>query len=97
MLFDDFEQNLTADTEQFTDPAFAEVFAALCEAAQTGRLLVTCRYPIPGAEDALLQIDVPALSPRRAAPAAAASACVARARSEKTAWWSAAPSAGTLA
>ena len=62
LLFDDFEQNLTTDG-QFLDPGFAEIFAALCDAAHAGKILATCRYPIPGADDALVRIDVPPLSP----------------------------------
>jgi CHAT domain len=62
VLFDDFEQNLTVDTREFLDPGFAEIFQTMLDAAQTGRLLVTCRYPIPDA-DTPLRVDVPALSP----------------------------------
>ncbi len=62
VLFDDFEQNLTADARGFLDPGFAEIFQTMLEAAQIGRLLVTCRYPIPDAET-LLRVEVPALSP----------------------------------
>ncbi|MGW4213834.1 CHAT domain-containing protein [Lentzea sp. NPDC004789] len=57
LLFDDFEQNLTPDGA-FTDPGFAEIFTALCDAAAAGRILVTCRYPVPG----LLRLELPALS-----------------------------------
>ena len=62
LLFDDFEQNLSADSSEFLDRGFAEIFQALLAAARTGRVLVTCRYPIPGAEG-LLRVDVPPLSP----------------------------------
>ncbi|MCR3752899.1 CHAT domain-containing protein, partial [Lentzea californiensis] len=62
VLFDDFEQNLTASGE-FADPGFAEIFALLCGTTRAGRILVTCRYPVPDSEDALLRIDLPALSP----------------------------------
>jgi tetratricopeptide (TPR) repeat protein len=48
VLFDDFEQNLTPDTRTFTDPGFAEIFTALTTASRAGRMLVTCRYPVPG-------------------------------------------------
>jgi hypothetical protein len=61
LLFDDFEQNLSVDS-QFLDPGFAEIFQALLDAAQVGRVLVTCRYPIPDAEG-LLRVDLPELSP----------------------------------
>ncbi|MBV9011564.1 MAG: CHAT domain-containing protein [Pseudonocardiales bacterium] len=61
VLFDDFEQNLSVGS-QFLDPGFAEIFQALLAAAQTGRVLVTCRYPLPEA-DCLLRVEMPALSP----------------------------------
>src|SRR5689334_1364104 len=63
MLFDDFEQNLTPDTRAFADPGFAEIFTALATAAGAGRILVTCRYPIPGSETRLHPIPVGPLSP----------------------------------
>lgn len=62
VLFDDFEQNLTT-TGEFADPGFAEIFTLLCDTARAGRILVACRYPVPGSEDALLRIDLPALTP----------------------------------
>ena len=43
-------------------PGFAEILQRMLEAAQTGRLLMTCRYPVPDA-DLLLRVDLPALSP----------------------------------
>ena len=63
MLFDDFEQNLTPDARAFTDPGFAEIFAHLCAAAGAGRVLVTCRYPVPDSDDMLLRVELPALTP----------------------------------
>ena len=63
VVFDDFEQNLTPGGDAFTDPAFDEIFTALAEAAQTGALLVTCRYRLPGPDRFLARIPVPALSP----------------------------------
>jgi tetratricopeptide (TPR) repeat protein len=62
VLFDDFEQNLAPDGT-FTDPGFAELFGALCDTTDAGRILVTCRYPIAGTKRALLRIDMPPLSP----------------------------------
>jgi tetratricopeptide (TPR) repeat protein len=62
VLFDDFEQNFSEDFSEFRDPGFADIFQALCAHARAGRLLVTCRYPIPGAEDTLLRIPLPGLS-----------------------------------
>jgi len=62
VLFDDFEQNLTEDTHAFADPGFVEIFHALLAAAGVGRVLVTCRYPVPDA-DLLLPVELPPLSP----------------------------------
>ncbi|WP_165521722.1 CHAT domain-containing protein [Micromonospora zingiberis] len=62
LLFDDFEQNLTEDGQQFTDASFADVFPALCAAAQRGRILVTCRYPVPGGAALLHHIAIPPLT-----------------------------------
>jgi tetratricopeptide (TPR) repeat protein len=63
VLFDDFEQNLAPDTQEFTDPGFAELFPALLDAAGTGRIFTTCRYPIPRTGDALLRLNLPPLTP----------------------------------
>ncbi|MFI6365506.1 CHAT domain-containing protein [Nocardia sp. NPDC050630] len=61
LLFDDFEQNLTRPGgAQFLDPGFAEQFSLLCRSARTGRLLVTCRYPVPGG---LTEVGLTPLSP----------------------------------
>ena len=62
VLFDDFEQNLTPDTRAFADPGFAELFAAVLENTRTGRILTTCRYPVPDTADALLRLDLPPLT-----------------------------------
>ena len=62
VLFDDFEQNLPVGGGSFTDPGFAEVFAGLLEAAGTGQVLVTTRYPVPDGEPLLLEVPVPPLS-----------------------------------
>lgn len=62
VVFDDFEQNLTSGGQEFLDPATGEVMTTLTDAAQTGALLVTCRYPLPGPDRFLVDIPVPALS-----------------------------------
>ncbi|WP_246277671.1 tetratricopeptide repeat protein [Phytohabitans rumicis] len=62
LLFDDFEQNLTSGGEEWIDPGFADTFTWLAQVAQTGKLLVTCRYPLPGEPD-LVGVDLPPLSP----------------------------------
>ncbi|WP_239340160.1 tetratricopeptide repeat protein, partial [Frankia sp. CiP3] len=68
LLFDDFEQNLTEDGRRFADPGFAEVFADLARAggpgspSGAGRLLVTCRYPLPYRTVPFHRVDVGPLS-----------------------------------
>ena len=62
LVFDDFEQNLTAGGDAFADPAVDEVITGLADAAETGGLLVTCRYPLPGPDRFLAQIPLPPLS-----------------------------------
>jgi AAA ATPase domain len=49
VAFDDFEQNLSPGGETFLDPAIGDMLTALADAAQTGALLLTCRYPLPPA------------------------------------------------
>jgi tetratricopeptide (TPR) repeat protein len=61
-VFDDFEQSLTPGVQEFRDPAIGTVITALADAAQTGALLVTCRYPLPGPDRFLAEIPIPALS-----------------------------------
>ena len=65
VLFDDFEQNLSVTDAgvAFSDPGFEEVFGELCAVADVGRLLVTSRYPVPGAETLLHRIALRSLSP----------------------------------
>ena len=62
VVFDDFEQNLTAGGQDFLDPAISEVMSMLAEAARTGALLITCRYPLPGPDRFLVDVPLPPLS-----------------------------------
>ena len=63
LLFDDFEQNLTTGGGEFIDPGLAETLSLLCDAAETGRLLMRpCRYPVPGPGDRLVGIELPPLT-----------------------------------
>lgn len=48
LVLDDFEQNLTRGGDAFLDPDLAEYFAQLAMQARRGRLLITCRHPVPG-------------------------------------------------
>jgi CHAT domain/AAA ATPase domain len=63
VVFDDFERNLGPGGEAFLDLATDEMITALADAAETGALLITCRYPLPGPDRFLAQIPLPALSP----------------------------------
>jgi tetratricopeptide (TPR) repeat protein len=63
LVLDDFEQNLTTGGSDFLDLAAADALSELADAAETGALLITCRYPIPGRDLFLTQIPVPGLSP----------------------------------
>ncbi|MEV4510548.1 CHAT domain-containing protein [Dactylosporangium sp. NPDC049525] len=63
LVFDDFEQNLTPGGGAFLDPVFETVFTGWCEAAETGSILVTCRYPLPDDDRYLVRVPVPPLSP----------------------------------
>ena len=63
VVFDDFDPNLAPGGEAFADPAFDEIITALAEAAETGALLITSRYRLPGQDRFLAHIPVPAMSP----------------------------------
>lgn len=62
LVLDDFEQNLTAAGAAFHDPDVASYLDLLAGNARTGRLLITSRYPIPGAEAAFHRVPVGPLS-----------------------------------
>src|ERR1022692_2381977 len=62
LVFDDFEQNLSTGGQAFLDPAIDEVITGLARAADTGALLLTCRYPLPGQDRFLVDVPIPALS-----------------------------------
>jgi hypothetical protein len=62
VLFDDFEQNLTEGGAAFADPGFQTAFAGLSEATGVGKLLVTCRYPLPAGPVRFARVKVGALS-----------------------------------
>ncbi|MGH3914444.1 MAG: CHAT domain-containing protein, partial [Pseudonocardiaceae bacterium] len=64
LVFDDFEQNLSRPGgEAFLDPTVQDVITGLCEHAETGAVLVTSRYPLPGPQDLLVEVPIPPLSP----------------------------------
>jgi hypothetical protein len=62
LVFDDFEQNLTPGGAAFADPNLDAVLTEWCDKAERGGLLLTCRYPLPGADRYLVPIQVPPLS-----------------------------------
>ena len=62
LVFDDFEQNLTTGGQEFLDPAIGDVLTGLAEAASTGALLLTSRFPVPGPDRFLVHVPIPALS-----------------------------------
>jgi tetratricopeptide (TPR) repeat protein len=63
LVLDDFERNLTTGGDEFREPSTAALFADLVRhAGGRSRLLVTCRYPVPGDDD-LHRVEVPPLSP----------------------------------
>ena len=62
LVFDDFEQNLVEGGGAFRDPDVGTLLGHLARNARRGRLLVTSRYPIPGADEYLHRIPVGPLS-----------------------------------
>jgi tetratricopeptide (TPR) repeat protein len=62
VVFDDFEQNLTPGGDEFLDPTIEEAITRLADAADTGALLLTCRYRLPGTDRLLISVPIPALS-----------------------------------
>jgi AAA ATPase-like protein/CHAT domain-containing protein len=62
LVLDDFEDNLTPGGGAFLDPDVAEQFQLLTERARNGRLLMTCRYPLPDKEAALRRVAIGPLS-----------------------------------
>lgn len=62
LVLDDFEQNLVTGGGEYRDPDVADYLEELTRAASRGRLLITCRYPVPHAEAWLRQVPVGPLS-----------------------------------
>jgi len=62
LVLDDFEQNLSQGGSDFLDPDVDAALAELAIHARHGRLLVTCRYPVPGADGWLQRVTLGALS-----------------------------------
>ncbi|MGH8887246.1 MAG: ATP-binding protein [Egibacteraceae bacterium] len=48
LVFDNFEDNLDTGGRGWSEEGTAAVFGRLVDACQVGKLLLTCRYPLPG-------------------------------------------------
>ena len=66
LVLDDFEQNLAVGGGAFLDPDVAPLLRAAGPDAPRGRLLLTCRYPVPGMEADLHEVPIGPLSPAEA-------------------------------
>jgi tetratricopeptide (TPR) repeat protein len=62
LVLDDFEQNLGPGGGAFLDADTATFLGLLVQNARRGRLLITCRYPVPGFEDVLEPVALGPLS-----------------------------------
>jgi len=63
LVLDDFEQNLREGGSGFLDAATRDRLLDLAKNAREGRILITCRYPIPVLASYLRQIAIGPLSP----------------------------------
>ena len=61
-MLDDFEQNLVPGGGAFLDADTEVYLRALAEGARRGRLLITCRHPVPGADAFLHRVPIGPLS-----------------------------------
>ncbi|HME00223.1 MAG TPA: TIR domain-containing protein [Terriglobia bacterium] len=62
LVLDNFEDVLTLGGDAFRDQTVRAVFEELLGAAQRAKLLVTSRYPLPGAEASLQPVELGPLS-----------------------------------
>lgn len=63
LVLDDFEQNLIPGGAAFRDDGVAAQLHLLAQNCRTGRLLITCRHPIPGGETLFEHKPIGPLSP----------------------------------
>ncbi len=63
LVLDNFEDNLNLKTREFLDPATAGVIQLLYRSAQRGKIIITCRYPVPDTGDWLATEEPGPLSP----------------------------------
>ncbi|MFN6338092.1 MAG: TIR domain-containing protein [Cyanobacteriota bacterium] len=62
LVLDDFEQNLSPGGEAFLDRDTGGYLVRLLAAAQRGRLLLTCRHPLPASGSAVWEVPLGPLS-----------------------------------
>jgi tetratricopeptide (TPR) repeat protein len=62
LVLDDFEQNLVLGGGAFLNPDVADTLRGLAKAARRGRLLITSRHSIPGADALLERVAIGPLS-----------------------------------
>ncbi len=67
MVLDNFEDNLTLGGERFLDPGTVRLMQILYQSAQRGKILITCRYPVPDAGDWLASEEPGPLTPAQTA------------------------------
>ncbi|MGH3998735.1 MAG: hypothetical protein ACRDTJ_14915, partial [Pseudonocardiaceae bacterium] len=63
LVLDNFEDHLTPDGAAFADTGTSSVLEHLAESCGAGRLLVTCRYPLPDLQGLLRHLTIGPLSP----------------------------------
>ncbi|MGH3931894.1 MAG: CHAT domain-containing protein [Pseudonocardiaceae bacterium] len=63
LVLDNFEDNLTPDGGGFADEGTSAVIERLAESCATGKLLVTCRYPLTRIPGLFRQLSIGPLSP----------------------------------
>ncbi|HYC92357.1 MAG TPA: CHAT domain-containing protein [Thermoanaerobaculia bacterium] len=63
LVLDDFEQNLVTGGGAYHNPDVGVFLGELARNASRGRLLITCRHPVPDADAWLREIPVGPLSP----------------------------------
>ncbi len=62
LVLDNFEDMLTPGGTGFLDPVAEQIFLLILQSCQHAKILVTSRYPVPGAETRLCRIDLGPLS-----------------------------------
>lgn len=63
LVLDNFEDMLAPGGSAFLDPVAEQMFLLILRSCQRAKILVTSRYPIPGAEPRLYRVDLGPLTP----------------------------------